>query len=176
MRKKIATIILFFILAVLQVSFFPAAFLFGISPDLVLVLLVVWLVGESFEKTWLIAISAGFVLDAVSAWPFGVSALSFLLVSVMIDFLRKRFFISLDKKFFVAFIFLILATIINYVCVSFFAGYWPGAEKNYFLEIYEWKNLFLKMFYNFLILAVIYKLAIRSKSALIDSGNVPVIK
>lgn len=85
-----------FLAVILQVSFLPFLSVFGLSLNLVLVLVVFLISQRDFKKYWPAIIFTGLVLDIFSALPFGVISLSLVLTAYFIERLKKDVFGSIN--------------------------------------------------------------------------------
>ncbi|HHE45779.1 MAG TPA: rod shape-determining protein MreD, partial [Candidatus Moranbacteria bacterium] len=77
MREKFFLFLLFFLIAVAQVSFLTNFFPSHLAPDAVLILIIIKSSKKSFEKIWLWAVVAGFILDILSLGTIGLNMISF---------------------------------------------------------------------------------------------------
>lgn len=95
--KYLITIILFYLFAVLQNSFFAHFNLFGAAPNLVFALffvLIFFINKNDYYQIAFIAIAAGLFLDVFSYMRFGVSIISLLIIG----FLFKKIQSLLQEK------------------------------------------------------------------------------
>ncbi len=91
-------VLLFLILAILQVSFLVHFSIIGITPNLVFILFFILiffscLQGNEYHQGIFYAIIAGIILDVLSSFSFGYSAVSllliYLLIKIVIYFLKE---------------------------------------------------------------------------------------
>jgi rod shape-determining protein MreD len=71
------------LMAVLQSTVTARLDLFGVSPDLVLLLVVSWTLLRGIQEGVVVALAGGMVLDALSGAPFGLGAAALLVASVL---------------------------------------------------------------------------------------------
>jgi rod shape-determining protein MreD len=160
MLRKTTLFILIFIAAVLQISFFPNVFPSGCVPDAVLILIIIWVFQEGFEKNWLKIIFAGFMLDLFFFWPIGVNIISFLVVAFGIGFLTKRFRIShKNTGFFVMVVLIAAGTIVNSLVLNLlitaFNSIDPDKIHNLILNFWD-KRMAFKILSNLLLFSIIF--------------------
>jgi rod shape-determining protein MreD len=159
MRKKIFFAFFVFLATLAQISFFPNLFPWGVSPDIVLMLVIIWSFEKKSENVLIRSFFSGFALDFVVGTP-GLSAFSFLIVSSVITYLAKKFLVF--QKFFSIFILALLGimgTIINFCVVNFIVS----LEKLFFTANNSWEmslpsfnKLPLEILYNLIILEIFY--------------------
>lgn len=119
MFRKVAIFLIILAAVSSQVSIFPNFSLFETVPDIVLVAVIIWTVQEGFEKALPRTILSGIILDMFSFWPIGFNVISFVAVSFLIDFLSRRFLISLRAwRILVMSIFVIIGTVAYYFIIS----------------------------------------------------------
>lgn len=157
MYQKILTFILIFLAAAMQVSMAPGLFFGLVTPDIVLVLIIIWASRQSFESFWLWALVAGLILDILSLERIGIDAISFLLISVSVAFFSERFFVRRRNGAFlwVAF-FLLVGTLLNY----FLLGAAEALNDGSGASIFSPHVLIFKILNNLIILAIIYRAVI----------------
>lgn len=160
MYHKIATFLLIFLAAILETSLLPNFFPKNIAPNVVLVIIIIWLSRKKFEQLWVWLILAGFILDILTFSPIGINAVSFLIIAFGIGFAAKRFFVIQSTKSFFAIAALISgATLINYTLVNLLlglTGYFSGHKAISFSEIFLFQNLFFQILGNLIIFSIIY--------------------
>jgi rod shape-determining protein MreD len=71
------------LMAVLQSTVTARLDLFGVSPDLVLLLVVSWTLLRGIQEGVVVALAGGMVLDALSGAPFGLGAAALLVACVL---------------------------------------------------------------------------------------------
>jgi len=90
---KIFLITLTFLLALIlqttAVSFFT---FLDVSPNLILILVLLLIILKDFKNVWWIVVLIGFFIDLFSGTPFGIISLSLVLSSYLIDWLNKTIF------------------------------------------------------------------------------------
>ncbi|MFA6973744.1 MAG: rod shape-determining protein MreD [Parcubacteria group bacterium] len=130
MYKKFAIFALLFLLVILQVSALPLFFNARRIPDLVLLVVIFFTVKRGFPAAWKMALLGGFLLDLFSFFPVGVNVLSFVAVSLLINFLAQRFFVTQSNvKFFTLLALVLAGTIVNDVAVSVLMKIFLNVEK-----------------------------------------------
>lgn len=117
-QKSILFVVIF--LAVLsQASFFPNILPAGMTPDIVLILIIIWTAWEGFEKVLWRSIFSGLILDMIYSWPTGVSIISLIVISYLIDYLAKRFLVFQKAwRLLVIILFIILGTLFNLAIIT----------------------------------------------------------
>jgi rod shape-determining protein MreD len=153
---------LFFFIALilailLQTTVFSHFEIYGVVPDLVLA--VVILAGLSFDwrPTLFLALSGGLLLDFFSAGPFGIFALTFLIIAFCFSFLKSYLFTQAN-----IFVFLI-AVLIG----TIFQGLMAVGLSNFFFLVHisvapiPWReNLFfalpIELAYNLVIATIVF--------------------
>jgi len=83
MRKELFLILFIYFLVLLQQSFLPQLAVRGITPNIVLISIFLLNLLEN-SSGLILAFLAGLILDIYSGLPLGVSALSFLILAVLI--------------------------------------------------------------------------------------------
>jgi rod shape-determining protein MreD len=163
MFRKVILFLILIILAAAQISFFPHFFYRNISPDILLLVIVIWSARNGFEKIWIWAIISGLVLDALLLDAPGANALSFLLAAYLSGFLVRRYLTSQrTPAFFMALGLSVFGVIINYLILSllivlpayFFKSSSFQIEPGFFFG-----NLGLKIVYNLILFLFVYSLA-----------------
>lgn len=86
--------VLLVLAAFVQASVLPALFPLGILPNLVLVLLLVWVALRGVAEGLIWVLGAGLLLDALAMDPIGTNGLALLPVVVAAGLARRRFFHS----------------------------------------------------------------------------------
>jgi len=155
---NIFTATVIFIAVIMQTSFLPNFFPTNMTPDLLLIIVIIWTVRNGFNSVLTRAILAGVLMDFFSFGIVGINIFSFVMVVFLVDSLCKRFLVpQSDKKIFVLAIIIALGIIINYVVLAIFMNI------SVYLSQLSWQtiNLFsrslaLKIFYNLLMLIIIY--------------------
>ena len=80
--------------AIVQATFIPESTVLPISPDLTLVILLIWSAVRGVEEGLVWAFATGMLLDALSLDPLGGNALALLPVVIIGGIAGKRFFHS----------------------------------------------------------------------------------
>lgn len=89
---KTSLIILALLLSViLQTSFVPFLSVWGVSPNLILVVVLILVILRSFKETWWQLVLTGLLLDFFSGLPFGLISLSLILTAYLVDWIKKSF-------------------------------------------------------------------------------------
>lgn len=150
--------IIIFLSAIVQTSFLSNFFPVNMTPDVVLILIIIWTAKTNFNSALARAIFAGLVVDFFSFGVIGVNVFSFVVVSFMVDSLCKRFVIPQSgRKFFILAAIIVLGTIVNYVIVVVFINI--ILNHNNFswnnLGLFSW-NIILKPLYNLSIFIALY--------------------
>lgn len=133
---------------IIQTTLFPILAKQGISPDLVLVLILFLVILYSFKKVWWLVVLAGLILDFFSGLPFGLISLSLVGAGFSIDWLNRNVFSTV--KLWILAVLTILGT---WLYNLFFLG------LNRLFQInlnYPLRNWLLGAFYNLLLVSVFY--------------------
>jgi rod shape-determining protein MreD len=96
LMKSFLIILALLLAVILQTTLLPFLSFKGITPNLVLVLILFWVISKSFKEIWLMVILAGLFLDLFSGLPFGLISLSLVGTAYLIDWFNKNVF-SGDK-------------------------------------------------------------------------------
>lgn len=94
MFQRVAVSIFLFLFVLCQVSFFPAIFPGGISPDLLLLLAVFLVVKEGFESSVSRIILTGLMYELMILQPLGAKIFSLTIVAFLTGYFSKRFLVS----------------------------------------------------------------------------------
>ncbi len=117
---KIAFIILaLFFVAILQVTFVPKLSIYGVFPNLMLVVIIFKSLFKDYREIFIWSLAGGLILDVFSATPFGVFTLSFLIVSFIINFLSRNIWTSENVGLVVMIIVLLGSLIFGFSNLSF---------------------------------------------------------
>jgi len=156
--QKIFIGIIIFLAVVLQVSLLPNFFSTGLVPDVALILVIVWTAKNGFDASLAKTISAGLLVDLFSFWPVGLSILSFLAVSFVVDSLSKRFLVPQTVRKMIIFISLILVgTWINYFLLTILMKIFVSIRNLPQNDFSIWNQaIIFKPLFNLLTLAAVY--------------------
>jgi len=94
MTKTIFIILALFFVAILQTTFMPKLSIYGVFPNLMLIVIIYKSLFKEYKEIFIWPLVGGIVLDVFSATPFGVFTLSFLIVSLIINFLSRNIWTS----------------------------------------------------------------------------------
>lgn len=160
MFQKAITLLIIFFAAVFQISVFPGLFPSGLSPEIVLVLVIFWTARDGFEKSWLRAVLSGFILDLFYSWPVGINAVAFVLVSFGVGFFSRRFIISQKNLgFFVLLLLAAAGSVAHSLALLVLARICESlniAGAGIFLQDFSGRTIFLKILINMLLFVIIY--------------------
>jgi rod shape-determining protein MreD len=92
--SKITFLITIVIAAVIQVSLLTNFFPNGSVPNLVLILVIMWVVKAGFMESWPVVVLAGAVLDLVYGWTVGLNIIALAIIAFGSSSFAKRFLIS----------------------------------------------------------------------------------
>ena len=90
--RYLVLILIFFLAVIIQTSLLPFINIYGVKPNLVLILLLIWAIAKEFKNIWGLIILAGLFLDLFSGLFFGVSMLSLLVTFFLLIWLVKNLF------------------------------------------------------------------------------------
>lgn len=88
--KTIFIILIVFLAAMLQATFVPKIAIYGVFPNLMLVLIIFKSIFKDYKKIFLWPLAGGLILDIQTFPPFGVFTLSFLIISFVVSFLSRN--------------------------------------------------------------------------------------
>lgn len=146
---KIFLIILSLLAAIIiQTTLFSVLAKGGVSPDLVLALILFLVILYNFRKVWWLVVLAGLILDFFSGLPFGLMSLSLLGASFLIDWLNRNIFSTV--KFWIIALLTVLGT---WLYNLFFL------VLNRLFQInlsYPLRNWLIEAFYNLLLVSIFY--------------------
>jgi len=100
MRKELLLILLICFLVLFQQSFLPHFAIYGMIPNLVLVLVFVLNILD-YKSGLVLSFGAGLILDIYSGMPLGVSGLLFLIMAILIK-KSLKFFQKLNILYLIA--------------------------------------------------------------------------
>lgn len=158
MMQTIFIGIAIFLAAIMQTSFLSNFFPANMTPDVVLILVIIWTAKTNFNSILVTAIFAGLVVDFFSFGVVGSNIFSFVAVAFVVDSLYKRFLVPQSgRKFFILTVAIVLGAMVNYVIVAIFA------EITRSLTDFSWHNLglfkqtiILKPLYNLIVFIALY--------------------
>lgn len=90
--KNFLLILTILLAVVLQTTALSVLAVWGVSPNLVLVLILILVIFKKFKKVWWLAVLAGLLLDLFSGLPFGLISLSLVIVAFLIDWFNRNVF------------------------------------------------------------------------------------
>lgn len=160
MFQNVKIFLIFFLAAILQISFLPNLFFNNSAPDLVLIIIIIWSFKLNFNNLWIWIVVISFVLDIMNLERVGTNGIIFLVISVMVDFLANRFFVTQrNRVFFVLGIFVIGGTLINYISLNFIvnlSNHFFNQANYSFLKIFKMSDLIFKIINNLMVFILIY--------------------
>jgi len=89
---KVLIVLILLLAVILEIASLPFLNSSGVSPNLVLVILLLLVILKTFEKTWRWIVLIGLFLDFFSGLPFGSISLSLVLITFIIDWLGRNIF------------------------------------------------------------------------------------
>ncbi len=145
--KTFLIILIFLLAVVLQTTVFPALTVWGIAPNLVLVLILLLVILKGFKETWLAVLASGLFLDLFSGLPFGLISLSLVTSAFLIDWINKSLFSTV--KFWISVSLIVLGTLF-YNLLLF------GLSKLFRVDlVFGLTHLFIETVFN-LLLSIIF--------------------
>jgi len=146
---KIFLILLALILSViLQTTLISFLTFLGTGPNLVLVLVLVLVVWQKFDKVWWLIVLTGLLLDLLIGLPLGLASLSLVTTAYLIDRFNQSIFSGV--KFWITGFLVILGTLIYTIILLILT-------KVFQVDMaFKLLSLFIGVSYNFLISLVIY--------------------
>ena len=159
MRQKIIIFISIFFLVLIQIAFIPHFFSPGSAPNMVLILVVFFSFRMRLGQMWKLIVTAGILLDVFLFLPWGTHLLAFLLVSLGVKILERKFFIIHSAwRFFVLIVLVALCTWM-YESILPFLLY---VAKNKSILGYQMKEIGKELgfliLYNVTLFAILYRL------------------
>ena len=146
---KIFLIILALIFAVIfQTTLIPFMAIWGVAPNLILILVLFLVVWKEFGKTWWMIVLTGFFLDLLVGWPLGLISLSLVSTAYLIGQFNQSIFSGIKLWTMISLI--ILGTLV-YNLLLFVLG------KVFQIDsIFSLRYLSIEIGYNFLITLIFY--------------------
>lgn len=124
MKKKIVYLLIFVVVAILQLSFLPVISGKNISIDAMLMVILAWSVIDGFFSFLSWAIFLGIAYDLLSYSMVGTHALIFLLVVYFVSFFSRRFTMEPRGIGVVLFLLFILVATLASNAIIAFVGAW----------------------------------------------------
>ena len=158
--KSFLIILALLLIVILQTTLVPFLSLRGVTPNLVLVLILFWVILKSFRELWWLVILAGLLLDLLSGLPFGLISLSLLITAYLIDWFNRSVF-SGAKIWLVAALIALGSLFYNFILIAtakLFALI-NLSQKVIYSNIFSWDyliTLFLVVAYNLVVLIFLY--------------------
>lgn len=146
---KIFFIIFILILSViLQTTLFSFLDIYGVIPNLVLILSLFLTVWKRFEKVWWIILLIGLLTDLLIGLPFGLASLSLISTCWIINSFNRSIFSGI--KFWIMNVLIIMGTFIYFLLLFSLSKFFQ------FDLIFNFKYLLIEIVYNLLISSVLY--------------------
>ena len=160
MFQRAIILLVIFLAIVLQISVFPNIFPSGLTPEIILIMIIFWTTQDGFEKTWPKSIIAGFILDLSYSWPIGFDIISLAAVSYGTGYLTKRFLVSQKNLGFVIALLLVAAgTYANNLILLLLFKIYNDLDANHIsnLALSAWdRRIFLRIAINLAMFIIIY--------------------
>lgn len=159
MMQNIIISLILFLSVIAQASFLPNLFASGSIPDIVLVVIIIWIAWADFNSILKWAIIGGLMLDIASFQPIGLNVLAFVTVAFIVNSLSKRFLIpQYGWKFFMLVIIIIIGTIANQIIiVSLMQIVAHINNLPYDGRVFLDRDFFIKIVYNLGVFAILYR-------------------
>ena len=93
MFEKTVIFLIIFFTALLQMSLFSNLLFWGITPNLMLLLVLFWITHEGFVGAFFKLIFAGWMLDLFTFQPIGINIFIFAILGFLSDSFAKRFLV-----------------------------------------------------------------------------------
>lgn len=142
------------VLAILQTSFVSLVFN-RVSPNLVLVLILAWVVIKGFRKIWPMVILAGLFLDLFSGLAFGLISLSLMFTVYLIDLFNRKVFS--EVKFWLILFLIALASLFYNLILVVLSRLFVLVGLS---QVTLWPDIFSLNYLITLLLAMTYNLAV----------------
>jgi len=146
--KIFLIIIALLISVILETTLIPFLALWGVGPNLVLVLVLILVILKKFEKTWWMIVLAGLFLDLLVGLPLGLVSLCLVSAAYFIDWFNRTVFSGL--RFWVLGVLIILGSL-TYNLLLFGLSMVFGVDS-----VFNLGYLLLNMAYNLLIGLIFY--------------------
>lgn len=146
--KKILIILGLLMIAVFQITVIPSISIYGVSPNLVLILVLFWVIVGGFNKNWLGILLITVLLDSFSGLPFGLVSLSLITTAYLIDLLNISIF-SVVKLWISSVLVLSGILIYNFILVILSRIIYNGLS-------FDIRYLVIELIYSQAILIIVY--------------------
>lgn len=142
-------IIIFLILSIiLQVTLFSFLDFRGVTPNLVLIVVLFLVVWKRFERIWWIIVLTGLIMDLMIGLPLGLASLSLVTVSYLTNGFNRRIFSQV--KWWTVSSLVITGTLIYNLLIFILS------KAFQFDIVFSLSHLLIEIIYNFLISSLIY--------------------
>lgn len=118
--RLIYLILAIFVVAILQIAVLPQLKLFGVSPNLILISVILISLRFSRQQMLFSALLLGFVLDLFSILPFGIFSLAMLCVGVIFN--AAQFYLFTQTNFLVILVAIFAGTVFFNLFFGLFFG------------------------------------------------------
>ena len=158
--KSFFTIIILLLAVIFQTTLVPFLALGGVTPNLVLVLILFLVIFKDFQEIWWLVILAGLFLDLFSGLPFSLISLSLLITAYLIYWFNRSVF-SGAKIWLVAALIALGSLFYNFILIAMAKLFTliNLSQKVIYSNIFSWDyliTLFLVVAYNLFALFFIY--------------------
>jgi len=151
--KSTLILITLLLSVIFQTTLIPFVAVFGVTPNLVLVLILILIIWKRFENVWWMILLTSLFLDLLSGLPFGLISLSLIITAYLIDQFNRNIFSEI-KLWIIgsliasgSFIYLIsLFSLSNFFQIDFVFGL---------------KYLLIEILYNLLIGSILYYVGVK---------------
>ena len=151
--KSTLILIILLLSVIFQTTLIPFVAVFGVTPNLVLVLILILIIWKRFENVWWMILLTSLFLDLLSGLPFGLISLSLIITTYLIDQFNRNIFSEI-KLWIIgsliasgSFIYLIsLFSLSNFFQIDFVFGL---------------KYLLIEILYNLLIGSILYYVGVK---------------
>ncbi len=151
--KSTLILIILLLSVIFQTTLIPFVAVFGVTPNLVLVLILILIIWKRFENVWWMILLTSLFLDLLSGLPFGLISLSLIITAYLIDQFNRNIFSEI-KLWIIgsliasgSFIYLIsLFSLSNFFQIDFVFGL---------------KYLLIEILYNLLIGSILYYVGVK---------------
>ncbi len=146
--KSTLILIALLLSVIFQTTLIPFVAVFGVVPNLVLVLILILIIWKKFENTWWMILLACLFLDLLSGLLFGLISLSLIITAYLIDQFNRNVFSEI--KLWIIGSLIVLGSLIYFVSLF---------SLNSFFQIdfvFNLKYLLIEILYNLLIGSILY--------------------
>ncbi len=133
---------------ILQTTLIPFVAVFGVVPNLVLVLILILIIWKRFENIWWMVLLSVLSLDLLSGLPFGLISLSLIITAYLIDQFNRNTFSEI--KFWIIISLIVSGSLIYFISLFILSNIF---EIGF---VFSLKYLLIEIIYNLIISSIFY--------------------